>query len=185
MRVFGREFPSINEIIPVFATIIFPIYSWTIYRLLWNLPSWLKDLFSISDMLILTAYGLAFALFESVIILGFMIFLSVVLPARYLKDKFIAQGSAMLWMVFILAVTAQYSMALLFFNWTLWEFYIYMTAIVVICILMITVLPRVLIYRFEKLENFFVSLADKMTIFLFIYLPVGILSLIVVILRNI
>jgi len=185
MRILGKELPPKSEIAPIFATIVFPIYSWTIYRLLWNLPSWLKDLFSIWDMLILIAYGLAFALIESLTILGFVLFLRVVLPEKYFKDKFVAQGTAMLWVFFISTIVAQYTIASFIFNWRPKEFAVYSTLLLAACILLIAVLPRVLIHRFTKLESFFASLADRMTIFLFIYLPLGVLSLIVVILRNI
>lgn len=186
MRIFGKQFPSRDEVIPIFATIVFPIYSWAIFRLLWNLPSWLKDLFSAWDMLILAAYGLAFALIECLAILGFMLFLSIALPAKYLKDKFVAQGSAMLWMLFILAIIGQYSTALYASSRSSEQFTIYTAAILVaFSIILIAVAPRFLVYRSTKLERFFISLADKVTIFLFIYVPAGILSLIIVFLRNI
>jgi hypothetical protein len=181
-----KRLPSRDEIIPVYATILFPIYSWTIYRLLWNLPSWQKELFSIWDILALGAYGLAFALVESLTVLGFILLLSIALPAKYLRDKFVAQGSAVLWVFFILAIIAQYAIAsIVFLSWSIKEYVISSTLILGVSILLLTIAPHFLICRFEKLERFFTSLADRMTIFLFIYLPLGILSLIVVILRNI
>ena len=181
-----NRLPSKDELIPVYATILFPIYTWTIYRLLWNLPSWQKDLFSSWDMLVLGAYGLAFALVESLTVLGFILFLSVILPRKYLRDKFVAQGSAVLWAFFTLAVAAQYGIAsVVFLNWSIKQFAITSAFIVVLSILLLTVGPYFLIYRFKKLEVFFTSLADRMTIFLIIYLPLGILSLILIIVRNI
>jgi len=181
-----EKFPTKEEIIPIYATIVFPIYSWTIYRLLWNLPSWQKDLFNIGDMLVLGAYGLAFAFIESLTILVLIVFLSVVLPAKCLRNKFVAQGSAVLWVFFVLAITAQYFIAsTVFLSWNIKEFVISSTLILALSIVLLTVAPYFLIYRIEKLESFFTTLADRMTVFLFIYLPLGILSLILVIVRNI
>ena len=186
MPGFKKKLPSKDEIIPVYGVILFPIFSWTIYRLLWNLPSWQKDLFSTWEVLVLSAYGLAFALVESLTILGLILLLSVILPAKYLKDKFVAQGSALLWVFFSLAVAVQYGIAsVVFLSWSIKQFAITSALILILSILLLTVGPYFLIRRFEKLEVFFTSLADRMTIFLIIYLPLGILSLILVILRNI
>jgi hypothetical protein len=186
MSALKKRLPSKAEIIPVYATILFPIYSWTIYRLLWNLPSWQKDIFSIREMLVLCAYGLAFALVESLSVLGFILLLSVILPAKYLKDKFVAQGSAALWVFFILTIAAQYGIAsVVFLNWSIKQFVIASAFILILSLLLLTIGPYFLIHHSKKMEVFFTSLADRMMIFLFLYLPLGIMSLMLVILRNI
>jgi hypothetical protein len=181
-----EKLPTREEIIPIYATIVFPIYSWTIYRLLWNLPSWQKDLFSAGDMLILGAYGLAFALIESLTILIVLVFLSAILPEKCLRGKFVAQGSAVLWVFFILTIITQYAIAsTVFLSWSIKQFVIASALILVLSSIMLTVVPYFLIHRFEKLESFFTSLSDRITIFLFIYLPLGVLSLILVVVRNV
>ena len=81
------KLPTRQEVLPVFSVIIFFVFTWTLYTMFYYLPSWLGDMYT-RDILILSTYSFAFALLESLIVLGVMVVLALLLPARFFKDKF-------------------------------------------------------------------------------------------------
>lgn len=148
----------------------------------WWLPSWLGYL-NAWDVAILTAYVLSFALFESLVILGFTLLLSLVFPGKYIQDKFVAQGSTISFMVGVSAVALQRKIGLVY-KLGLRELIVY-TIATIIAILLSIILFSCLNERFRKLPYLIKAFADRMTVFGYIYLPLGLLGLVVVLLRNI
>ena len=77
--------PSQNQVFLVFSVIVFVVFSWTLIREFFQVPSWLKYMV-LGDILVITAYILAFALFESLLVLGFLLMLSGVFPVKIFRD---------------------------------------------------------------------------------------------------
>ena len=146
------------------------------------MPSWLSYL-NAWDIVILTAYVLSFALFESLVILGFTLLLSLIFSGKQFQNKFIAQGSTISFLVCVSAVALQRKIGLIY-NLGLRELCIY-TIITVIAIPLSIILSSYLYERFRKLLRLINTLADRMTIFGYIYMPLGLLGLVFVLLRNI
>ena len=67
---FRDRFPTRNQVIRVFASIVFPLYSWTTYWVLDYLPSWLKSM-TFLETVAINAYAYTWVLLESFIILLF------------------------------------------------------------------------------------------------------------------
>jgi hypothetical protein len=142
------------------------------------MPGWLQFL-DLWDVASIFAYTQAFALLESALVLLLLIGLCVVLPARFFKNKFAAQGcmavSMMaLWTAVFQSVSAEIR------AWSIGEFLLWsalsLTAIGV---------PCVLVYRSRRIERAIRALAERLTVLLYVYVPLGLLSLIVVIARNV
>lgn len=172
------RFPPRNDIIPVFAASLFIVYSWAILWFLQKLPGWLPYL-NLWAILSIFAYTTAFTLFESCILILGLVLLSVVTPNNFLRARFISQGSSILFVAALWATIFQLLRSE-FQVWTLADFILWF-GISIVSI----VITGVLVYRLPRLQQAIHSFCIRLTIFLFIYFPIGILGCIVVIMRNI
>jgi len=172
----SRRFPHRSEIIPVLGAAVFACFSWTILGFINKLSSFLLY-FNLGEILAIFAYMMAFALLESMAFTGLVVLISALLPPNWLKEGFAFKG-------FIIAVVATVT-AILFqhalrddFPSTLMLLTSSIGPLLVIAILIFGIrsMPRV--------QNLLLNIADRLSILLFLYLPIGILSLLVVVYRN-
>lgn len=171
-----KRFPSLADILPVLAIISFLFYGWSILVFLWKLPGWLFFL-SLGELAVLFAFELAVNLLESLAILALILLVTALLPQRLLKDHFPARGGAialavvgMMILLLHLAVTKRIGLAS---SWPMWT-------------LIIGLLSASLAWvasRFGMAGRFLAGLGDRLTIFLFILLPLSLISLAVVLVR--
>jgi hypothetical protein len=165
----------------VFSLAVFFIYSWTIFRMFYELPSWLYYL-NISKILVLVAYAMMFALVESSLLFLFTCLIGLLLPVRIFRHRFIAQGSLLVSLVCFAAVTAQRRL-----GWILqmqsWQIIFVPLAFILLSIALL-VFSAWIFDRFARIPGFLQRLAERISVFAYIYLPVGLLSLVVVIFRN-
>ena len=176
------KLPTRQEIIPVFSSIAFIFFSWSLYRMFWKVPSWLYYL-NIKEVLILAAYVLAFALFESLVALGFIVLLCMFLPTRRFKDKFAIQGSTAALLIGAGAVALQRKIGVIY-DLEAWQILAYPA--LALALLVGLILAASYIYdRFQPLARLASALAERMTVFAFIYAPLGLIAAVVVLLRNI
>jgi len=176
------KLPSGQEIIPVYSSIAFICFSWSLYRMFYQVPSWLYYL-NIWDVLVLAAYVLSFALIESLLVLGFLLLLSIVLPAERFKDKFAIQGSTAALLIGAGAVALQRKIGIVY-KLEVWQILVY--PVLALALLIGLILVAAYIYdRFQILARLASALVERMTVFAYIYAPLGLLALVVVLLRNI
>jgi hypothetical protein len=162
----------------VFASCVFPIYGWSILWFLHKLPSWLQYL-DFWDSVSIFAYTQAFALLESVVVLFVLVVLSIVLPVRFFRDKFAAQGSVMVFVAACLAVLLR-AFDLGLRSWNFGE---------LLLGLVLSLVPIgascVLVHCSQRLEDAIGAFAERLTLMLYVYVPLGLLSLVFVVARNI
>lgn len=79
---------------PVYAVIALIIYDWTIYWFLWQVPAWLYYL-NIGEILIVGAYAMVTNLVESLVVLCVPLAASLLLPPAWFRDTFVARGTAL------------------------------------------------------------------------------------------
>ncbi len=173
--------PSWGQILPVFSTIVFVVFSWTIYHLFWQMASWLYTL-SLLNVLILAAYILSFALVESLALLGVLFALSLIFPPRTFRDKFIEVGIALLLLFSVGAILMQGRLEII----PKMDLQMLLGTIV-LGLLAITICVDVtswLIDRIPFLSRQLNGFADRMTVFTYIYVPLSLAGWVVVILRN-
>jgi hypothetical protein len=181
-----REFllnrlPTRSEALPVFSLAVTFIYSWTLFRMFYEVPSWIFYL-SILNILVLVAYSLAFALFESLLLFAFTCLVSLCLPARIFKSKFAAQGSLLVSLVCLAAVSTQRRLGWLAALKS-WQIVAY-PIIFVFLLFAMAILASWIFERFPRLARLVKGLVDRFTVFTYLYVPVSLMSLAVVILRN-
>src|SRR6266498_944303 len=90
--VLKEKIPPPHEISSLYATIVFLVYGWTSLAFFWKVPSWLYFL-NLGEIVSILAYVLSSTLLESLIILLLFLLASLVLPASWLRNKFVVRGS--------------------------------------------------------------------------------------------
>jgi hypothetical protein len=173
--------PNKREIFPVFSLIVFVVYTWTIYRMAWQMQSWLYFM-TINQVLILAAYILADALIESILVLGFVLFLAMIFPSRFLKCRFAVQGSALVIFMTLGAVLLQNRQDMLS-NLPLAGLVLF-PLVVLVGLFLFLVLFYSLAKRKGTVSRLMLAIADRFTLFSFIYVPLSLIGLTVVIIRN-
>jgi hypothetical protein len=117
MNKLKSKLPLRKEVLAVFSTAVFISFTWSIYRMFFQVPSWVFYL-TLNDILWISAYVVGFALLESAFLLGFMILLSVLYPAKHFKSKFVAQSTLLLLVLTIGALLYQQHIGML--KWWGW-----------------------------------------------------------------
>ena len=175
------KIPTRREFLPVFSLILFIAYSWTIYRMLFQIPSWLYS-HSKTGIFFLAVYVFAVALIESLLLFGFVLFVSLIMPRRIFRDQFIAQGSLVviactIWAL-ILKFQSESSGSRDLIEVSAW------ILIFLLSLLLIAVVSSFLMQRYPRGKSMLEAIADRMIIFAWIYVPVGLVSLAIVLVRN-
>ncbi len=177
MATFRSRLALNRDIVLVFAAIVFPVYSWSVLQILRLFPSWILRL-SLWELVGIIAYTQAYALLESLLILIALVLLSAVLPARFFRKNFVAQGSLLVFLTAGWVIATHHNNQ--FFPreirvFLLWSA-IYLVSVGV---------SFILIRRYERLDQIVNSLVERLTVFLYVYLPISLAAVIIVILRNI
>jgi hypothetical protein len=172
-----RRFPGQKEIAAVYAVIVLMIYGWTILKFNYNLPGWLYFL-NVGEISSVFAYSMVTNLLESLLVLLGVIAAGVLLPKKWFSDAFIARGASLSILVLglMMYIASQFITK---------EYYpaeiIRWAPIILIGIgLIVYLIGRIPPVR-KALEFF----ADRAIIFLYVTIPVSIVSLIAVLAQNI
>ena len=175
MDIFKR-FPDTHSIISVYVLIIVFPYGWALYYFFWKLPSWLYYL-SVGKISIFFAYTMALNFLESLVLLAAPVFWAFILPSKWFKENFIPAGGLYgLFLGCFLMYFSGHMETLSSFTYSIvFEF----LGFIVLAVPLSVGLSRV---RF--LARLVSELADRATIFLYIIIPVSLLSILVVIVRN-
>jgi hypothetical protein len=182
LKIIKSRFPNRWEILPVFAVFLFFGFSWTLYRMFWYVPSWLEYL-NIWKVITISAYVMAFGLAESIFMTGGLILFSLFFPDRIFKKHFILLGSSLAVLISIAAILLQRKINLVY-RLELWQTITY--PIAVLAGLVCSVLVLSWIYqRFPLFASSVKSAADRMTVFLYFYVPLGLAGWTVVLIRNV
>lgn len=176
MSIAGR-FPSLQDNLRVYAVIVTLIYAWTILWLFWALPSWLYFL-TIAEILPVFAYALTTNLLESVLILLGLNLLSALLPQKWFRESFVARSfwlvslglGYLMYFASLFGKEEEYPAGLL--QWS---------PLAVLVIFLLTLL----LDRVAWIRLLAERIADRLTVFLYVTIPLSIISVLVVIVRNV
>lgn len=172
-----NKFPNLEDIAAVYAVIVTMIYPWTLSRYFWKLPSWM--LFgSVEDLAGFFVYMVAVNLMESLVVLAVPLTLSLVLPRSWFHERFRTRGASLAlfglgFLIYLnrnLHIDAPFPVALM----------IGMPAAVAGIVVLVCLVDRVGFLRRALDEA-----ASRLTIFLYITMPVSVISLLVVLIRNV
>lgn len=176
MNLIRNRLPSRSEIISVFGVVVFACHSWTMLGFLNKLSSFLLY-FSVGEILSIFAYMMSVALLESIAVTILLVLLSGLLPSNWLRDGFAYKG-------FVIVVIA--TAASILFQKLLPDDYpsTLMLAVSALAPLILIVVLIGVGQSFPRLRSLLLDIQDRISIMLFIYVPIGILSLMIVVFRN-
>ena len=161
----------------MYGVIVLIVYGWTIIWFFWRLPGWLFFL-SAPEILMAFAYALATNLVESLAVLCVLYLLSLILPSSWFRDVFVARGAALAiaGLAYMMFLTYQFQLKSDYPSLPLqaWQLVVPSAGIP----LLAYVVGRVGLLR-KVLE----SVADRATIFLYVTVPLSVLSAVVILVR--
>lgn len=147
-----------------------------------QVPSWIFYM-DAGRLLVMFAYVVSYSLVESLVLMAFVIFLCLVFPPRMFKEQFVAQGTIQVLVISLITYFIRQEIEL-FQKYEIWK----LLAVPLVALLVIAasvILFAWVIRRFQAVRRLVVSFADRMTIFAYLYLPVGIAGMALVVIRNI
>lgn len=179
IQVLSGRLPVKTSLYNVYALIVTLVFSWTLLASFWKLPSWLFYL-NLGQVASVYAYALTFDFIESVLLLTGFILFSLVLPAACWREKFISRSA----MLLIVGMASVILSAFQFRDPDVYQQFVAVNGIWWLVTMGIA-LPLVwLAGRVRWLGRALEVIADRCIIFLFIYMPLTILSIAVVLVRN-
>lgn len=178
MTIFNR-IPRLSQLVPVYAVIALVIYTWTILWFFWKLPSWL-DFLNIAEIGVVFSYVLATNFIESLMVLCAIIVLSVILPKKWFYDLFVARGTCIvlfgLGYMTYLAYQVQAKVDHPVFSFRL-------VTLVPEAILVLVL--GYLVGGIRPIRKFLEFFSEQATIFLYLFIPISIVSVLIVLVRLI
>jgi hypothetical protein len=174
------RFPEKQSVIHVFATAAFLVYGWTIYASFWKIPSWVYYL-RLTEIFSVYAYSFLLNFAESIFLTLVLVSLGFFLTDNVWKDGFVAAsvvvlvisvGSALLHMRIYEDPNLRVGFIDSQVRW--WS----LTLLIAFALSFICA-------RLAWLRRLLDDLADRFVVFLYIYIPLTILSLGIVTVRII
>lgn len=173
---FIKKIPKIQHVIPVYAVIVTVTYGWSLIHFFWNLSSWLY-FSSVGEIFVIFAYMMVVNLVESLFLLFFIIAIHYIIPSIWLSDQFIVKGvlSILIGLGFLI-YRNHYFPAKALYELTSFQWISILSVEVVIFIAPF--------YKTPFLCNAIEKLADRFIVFLYIAIPVSVISIVIVLFRN-
>lgn len=176
----SSRLPDKASLLSVYAVIVAIGFNWTLMASFWKLPSWLFYL-NLGQVASIYAYSLVFDFIESVLILAGFVLVSLILPAVWWKEKFVPRSVMLLIVVMSSVILSAFwfrdpdtYQRFVEVNWIWWAVTFGIS------------FPLVwLAGRIRWLGRALEVVADRCIIFLFIYMPMAVLSIAVVLVRNV
>jgi len=170
--------PDRRSMLGVYATAAFLVYGWTLLASFWKIPSWLYFL-KLHEILSVYAYSFVIDFAESLTLLFLALLAGFLLPRRWWQAQFTAQGS--IWIIVLMGSI----MLRLYTNRSPdgWEDFVYKQWTWWIYTLGFGLALSFVFSTIRWLREGLESLADRLVVFLYIYLPLTALSAVVVFVR--
>jgi len=174
-----KRLPSSKDIASVYAVIAFMIQIWTVQVLFGQLPSWSSYL-NVHEILSVFAYRIAESFMECLLVLGVLLFISLILPPRSFRDVFVVRGTAFavcfLGSIILFWKRFESDPGILMADYTqTWT----------VGTILLTVLSSHASAKIEAVSDFLDWVSDRITVFLYLLIPLSLVSFITVLIRNI
>lgn len=185
LTIFQNRLPIRSEVVSVFNFIQFVVFGWSIRGFLFVLPSFLLY-FQIGDIASILFYMLAFALMESILLTVILVLLSVILPSIWLKTGFGYKGFLVILVSTIGLILYQGYYKVDFFETLIKNDYSTLIPLMIgfiVCLISVTFLFW-LFNNTSRRRSYLLIFIEQFGIFAYIYIPLGLIGMIVVIIRN-
>jgi hypothetical protein len=181
-RFISARLPTRVEAWQVLGLVAFVVFSWTIVGFFYQIPS-IRLFMDFSGILAVLSYRLAFALLESILVTGVLVLLAALLPAAAFKRGFAYKAFLLILtgVVASLLFERYYTVGGLFYSGAA-PSYRPAALFAALCILMLVVL--LLLVRMDlRMRRAILAIVDRISLFAYLYVPLGMVAVLVVILR--
>jgi len=178
MKRLLARLPDRQSVLYVYTTAVFMVYGWTLYTSFWKVPSWLFYL-TLGEVLSIYSYSFVINFLESLLLVFPLLLFGVVLPARWWNRHFTPYG--MTWVVCIAG-----SAMLRLYNLrapSMWEDFLHNQGLWWGLTVLLAIALSFSVSRVSWLRKGAEQLADRLVIFLYIYLPLTVLSFVMLLVR--
>lgn len=167
-----------KSLLSLFAVCAIPIYIWSIYNLLHEVPAWVLRM-SVWDLVGIIAYVQAFTLFESFVVFLFLFLLSMITPLRRNENRFLAQITLAFSLISALIIVAHFNYNIISM-WGMKEF-------LPVLLLSFTLIGGsiLIVKRFRKLEEVILKILERLVVLSILYIFSGLIGVMIIIIRNI
>jgi len=177
MKTLTNRLPRPTEIEPVLGLLFFAIFTWSIRGFLSELPSFLLY-YNLGDIFGVFSYMMAFALLESLIIMGLLLFIAFIFPEKWLREKFAHKATVI---VLVAGGAMIYLQNILTFQLPSLKELILGTGVPLLTLIVLFFL----LARNLRLQLILENILERFKIFSYIYVPLGLIGSFVVIIRNV
>jgi hypothetical protein len=176
LQILKNRIPHRSEIIAVLGVSVFACHSWSIWNFLHELPSFLLY-FRPAEISVVFAYMMAFAFLESLLVTAGLVLAGIILPSKWLRNGFAYKGFIFVAVGSIAAFVLQKNLRYEFPSTQM--------------LMLNLVIPLALIALFiaashvvGPLQTVLLDIQDRISIMLYVYVPIGLVSLVVVAFRD-
>lgn len=134
---------------------------------------------SLIDALSVNAYALTGALFESLVICLFLVFLAAIIPERFFRKKFVPHTMILMLVTAIWAVYGQFNYQTIY-DGSFAELLPWLALYLGSCLAF-----YLLVQRFDRFSNLVYRIVQLISVLATLYISLGVIGLVVVIVRNI
>jgi hypothetical protein len=171
LATFKRRFTS-QGLTQLFVYCAFPIHVWALINMFRDVPSWLLYMPS-GDVVGSVAYTLTFALVETLIVLMVVLLVGMMVPRRWVVEKYVPLASVLLVELAVMAIVFQYFIIHHLPKRNL-----------VIGYALLLALTTGIVLRFPKVGDVLRWVSERLVVLSFTYIFFDVLGLLIVVVRN-
>ncbi len=171
---FKRRFPARNDTLIVLSLTAFLVFSWELRMLFYQIPAFLLS-YTVWEILSIAAYMLMFALLETLAVTFVMILVALILPGVLFRNGFGYKAS---WFILVTAAISIHLQFVMSNQPKVNDLLLEAGAGFVVFLVLALMTSYIGLIRKIVLD-----VLDRLTIFSYIYLPLGVISMFVVIVR--
>lgn len=176
--------PSRRDTFLLFTACTFPVHVWALLNLFRKAPAYVLRL-GVREIVGVSAYTLAFALLESLILLLFLILLSAILPGKYFRDRFVPQGAILVFLISTWLIPMHYLRPILASLNIDPKQYLTLIFLWVISFVILLSALSYLIRRSSAIETVIFRFVDRLIVLAGLYLLLDVVSVFIIVVRNV
>ncbi len=176
MGIFKR-IPQWNQIAPVYSVIVLVVYGWTILWFFWQLPSW-RFFLDTGEILSALAYSLATNFLESLVAICALLIFCIILPRKWFYESFIARGTSLS----MLGLGGLIYLAFQIQDYVTRSSFSYRLSTLAVGVVVVLAAAFAL-SEIRVLRKVLEIIADRTTIFLYLFLPASFGSILFLLIR--
>jgi len=163
-------------VLAVLSVVVLAVYSWSVRQFFFKLPS-LLYYSTAGEILSILAYMLALALFESLFVTAGLVLASMLLPSKWFRDGFAYKGFLAVLVGALASIQLQKNLPTHFPAMAMLYTYVGISGLILVASIWLA-------HVTPQLQRLLLRLVDSISIMTYVYLPLGLISLVVVIFRN-